>query len=62
VRKACLAAIVLLAVACATYTAKMELSRDLYYRGRYEEALTGLDKLVKDASGRDHYLFLLERG
>ena len=61
-RKACLTSVVLLAVACATYTAKMELSRDLYYTGRYEEALTGLDKLVKDASGRDHYLFLLERG
>ncbi|MGD1048623.1 MAG: hypothetical protein ABR899_07735 [Candidatus Krumholzibacteriaceae bacterium] len=61
-RKAFLATIVLLAVACATYTSRMELSRDLYYGGRYGDALTNLDKLVKDAAERDYYLFLLERG
>ena len=53
---------VLLAVACATYSSRMELSRDLYYGGRYEDALAGLNKLVNDASGKDYYLFLLERG
>ncbi|HVO76753.1 MAG TPA: hypothetical protein VMT60_02090, partial [Candidatus Bathyarchaeia archaeon] len=61
-RKACLATIVLLAVGCATYTSRMELSRDLYYDGRYGDALANLDKLVKDAAERDHYLLLLERG
>ena len=60
-RKAFLTTMVLLAVACATYTAKMELSRDLYYDGRYEEALRDLNKLANDAAGRDYYLFLLER-
>jgi hypothetical protein len=40
----------------------MELSRDLYYEGRYEEALVKLDKLVADASGKDRSLLLLERG
>jgi len=62
VRKAFVATIVLLAVACATYTSRMEISRDLYYGGRYGDALANLDKLVKDAAGRDYYLFLLERG
>jgi tetratricopeptide (TPR) repeat protein len=61
-RKACSAALLLLAVACATYTSRMELSRDLYYNARYDEALANLDKLVSDASDRDHYLLLLERG
>ncbi|MFA4948242.1 MAG: hypothetical protein WC674_07025, partial [Candidatus Krumholzibacteriia bacterium] len=42
--------------------ARMELSRDLYYGARYGEALANLDKLVKDASDRDYYLLLLERG
>ncbi len=61
-RKAGLAALLLLAVACATYTSRMELSRDLYYGERYGEALANLDKLVKDAPDRDYYLLLLERG
>lgn len=61
-RKAGLAALLLLAVACATYTSTMELSRDLYYDARYDDALVHLDKLVTDASDRDHYLLLLERG
>ena len=61
-RKACCAAFLLLVVACATYTARMELSRDLYYGARYDEALANLDELVKDASDRDYYLLLLERG
>jgi hypothetical protein len=61
-RKACLAALLLLAVACATYTSRMELSRDLYYGERYDDALVNLDKLVKDAPDRDYYLLLLERG
>lgn len=52
----------LLAVGCATYTAKMQQSRDLYYDGRYEEALCTLRSLADEASGRDRYLFLLERG
>jgi len=52
----------LIALSCATYTAKMEFSRDLYYMGRYEEALAGLNNLAADASGRDYYLYLLERG
>jgi hypothetical protein len=62
VKKTFLVGALLLAVACATYTSRMELSRDLYYDGRYEDALSGLNKLVKDASGRDHFLLLLERG
>ena len=61
-RKAGLAALLLLAVACATYTSTMDLSRDLYYDGRYDDALVHLDKLVADASDRDYYLLLLERG
>ena len=61
-RKAGLAALLLLAVACATYTSTMDLSRDLYYNGRYDEALVHLDKLVTDAPDRDYYLLLLERG
>ena len=61
-RKACCAVFLLLAVACATYTSRMELSRDLYYNARYDEALANLDKLVSDASDRDYYLLLLERG
>lgn len=61
-KKAFLAAAVLFAVACATYTSRMELSRDLYYDGRYDDARANLDKLVDDASGKDYYLLLLERG
>ena len=61
-KKAFLVAALLLAVACATYTSRMELSRDLYYDGRYEDALGGLNKLVEDSSGKDHFLLLLERG
>jgi hypothetical protein len=61
-RKAGCAALLLLAVACATYTSTMDLSRDLYYDGRYDEALVHLDKLVTDAPDRDYYLLLLERG
>ncbi len=53
----------LVAVAgCATYTAKMQQSRDLYYDGQYEEALGKLHDLTDEAAGRDQYLFLLERG
>ncbi|MDD4857288.1 MAG: hypothetical protein PHD74_04180 [Candidatus Krumholzibacteria bacterium] len=61
-KKAFLAAAVLLAVACATYTSRMELSRELYYDGRYDDARANLDKLVKNASGKNRYLLLLERG
>ncbi|HUV36703.1 MAG TPA: hypothetical protein VMX58_07180 [Patescibacteria group bacterium] len=50
------------AAGCATYTAKMEGSRDLYYDGRYEEALRELHALTDEASGRDQYLLFLERG
>lgn len=64
VKKRCLAATAFLAIAigCATYTSRMELSRDLYYEGRYGESLEGLNKLVKKAASRDHCLLLLERG
>jgi tetratricopeptide (TPR) repeat protein len=62
VKKAFLVAMLLLAVACATYTSRMELSRELYHEGRYNDALGDLNKLVGDASGRDYYLLLLERG
>ena len=61
-KKAFLVATLLFVVACATYTSRMQLSRDLYHDGRYEDALSGLNRLVKDASGRDYYLLLLERG
>jgi hypothetical protein len=61
-KKALCAGLLLLVVACTTYTSRMELSRDLYYDARYDEALGTLDKLVKEAPDRDHYLLLLERG
>jgi hypothetical protein len=58
-----LCAVVLLAAAgCATYTSRMQASRDLYYDGRYDAALTGLTKLVDGASDRDVSLLLVERG
>jgi hypothetical protein len=49
-------------VGCATYTAKMQQSRNLYYDRQYEEALEKLHDLTDEAAGRDQYLFLLERG
>lgn len=61
-KRACLAGAALLVAACATYTGKMELSRDLYDGGRYEEARRGLDELVGEAPERDRHLLLLERG
>jgi uncharacterized protein len=61
-RKAFCAALLLFAVACATYTATLEHSRDLYYDASYDAALSSLDKLVAESSDRDHYLLLLERG
>jgi hypothetical protein len=62
VKKAFLVALLLLGVACATYTSKMERARDLYDDGRYGEALAGLDRLVKDSSAKDYFLLRLERG
>jgi tetratricopeptide (TPR) repeat protein len=61
-KRSILVFVLLLALGCATYTAKMQQSRDLYYDGRYEEALGKLHSLADEASDRDRYLFLLERG
>jgi len=55
-------AALLLASGCSTYTSKMEVSRDFYYAGEYERAIGSLTSLIKDASGNDVCLYLLERG
>lgn len=61
-KKPAIVCMLLIVVGCATYTAKMERSRDLYYDGEYEQALGELRTLAGEAAGRDQYLFLLERG
>jgi tetratricopeptide (TPR) repeat protein len=55
-------AIALLFIGCATYTSKMQHSREAFYDGQYEEALEDLNELLAEAKGSDHYLFRLERG
>jgi len=62
VRKIVLTISLLLSIGCATYTSKMELSRDYYHQGRYEDALAGINELVDKAGGNDLSLYLLERG
>ncbi len=47
---------------CATYSSKMEVSRDFYYAGEYENALSSIDGLIKKSADRDIYLYYLERG
>lgn len=54
--------VLLLAAGCSTYTSKMEVSRDFYYAGEYEQAIGSLTSLIKDASDDDVCLYLLERG
>lgn len=61
-KKPLFAIVVILAIGCATYTSRMELSRELYYDGRYGRALKELDRLAEDARGADRFLLLLERG
>ncbi|MBN1165300.1 MAG: hypothetical protein JXB45_12020 [Candidatus Krumholzibacteriota bacterium] len=61
-KKIVVLAVLLLTAGCSTYTSRMEVSRDLYYEGQYQEALLSVNKLVKDASDNDIYLYLLERG
>jgi tetratricopeptide (TPR) repeat protein len=61
-RRAICAVLLLAAAGCATYTSRMQTSRDLYYGGRYDLALAGLTKLVGEASDRDVSLLLVERG
>jgi tetratricopeptide (TPR) repeat protein len=60
-RLAC-AAIALLVIGCATYTSKMQRSREAFHEGDYGEALEELNGLLADAKGGDHYLYRLERG
>lgn len=62
VRKALFACILVVVAACATYTSRMQLSRDLYYGARYEESLRSLDRVLGDAKERDRSLLLVERG
>jgi hypothetical protein len=62
VRRLAFAAIALLVIGCATYTSKMQHSREAFYEGQYEEALEDLNKLLAEAKGSDHYLYRLERG
>jgi hypothetical protein len=62
VKRLITAVVLLLAVGCASYTSKMHQSRDFFYDGRYEEALSGLDELLSEAEGNDYYLYRLERG
>jgi tetratricopeptide (TPR) repeat protein len=57
-----LAAILLAAVACATYTSRMQTARDLYFDERYDDAVSGLTALIEDASNRDASLLYVERG
>lgn len=52
----------LLAAGCATYTARMAASGELYYEADYDGALGKLDGLVEEASNEDIKLLLLERG
>ncbi|MBN1884878.1 MAG: hypothetical protein JW876_05090 [Candidatus Krumholzibacteriota bacterium] len=63
-RKPLIACALLAAVAlgCATYTGRMTATRDLYYRGAYEDALGSLDELLAGAGENDRSLYLLERG
>ena len=62
IRKILVFAVLITAVGCSTYTSKMEISRDFYYAGEYEQAIGSLTALIKDASDNDVCLYLLERG
>lgn len=57
-----LAAAVVLAAGCATYTSRMAVPGELYYEADYVRAIEELDGLVADASNEDVHLLLLERG
>jgi len=57
-----IAALLLIAAGCATYTSKMQESRDSFFGGRYDDALSGLDELIGEAKGNDRFLYRLERG
>ena len=57
-----IAALLLIAAGCTTYTSKMQESRDSFFDGRYDDALTGLDELINGAKGNDLFLYRLERG
>ena len=61
-RRVIIAALLIVAAGCTTYTSKMQESRDSFFDGRYEEALIGLDELIGEAKGNDLYLYRLERG
>jgi tetratricopeptide (TPR) repeat protein len=61
-RRILIAAVLFIAAGCATYTSKMQMSRDDFFDGRYDEALTGLDELISEAKGSDLFLYRLERG
>ncbi|MCU0640303.1 MAG: hypothetical protein MUF59_10625 [Candidatus Krumholzibacteria bacterium] len=62
IRKILVFAVLVTAAGCSTYTSKMEISRDFYYAGEYEQAIGSLTALIKDASDNDVCLYLLERG
>ncbi len=57
-----IAALLFIVSGCATYTSKMQESRDDFFDGRYDEALIGLDELIGEAKGNDLFLYRLERG
>ena len=57
-----LALLLLVAAGCSTYTSKMEESRESFFEGRYDEALSGLGELIEGAKGNDLFLYRLERG
>jgi tetratricopeptide (TPR) repeat protein len=61
-RRILITALLFLAAGCATYTSKMQESRDSFFDGRYDEALSGLDELISEAKGNDLFLYHLERG
>ena len=62
VRGYLIAALLLIAAGCATYTSKMQESRDSFFDGHYEDALSGLSGLIGEAKGNDIFLYRLERG
>lgn len=61
-RRTFLLALVLFASGCATYTARMQTARDLYFEEKFDASISNLSALMKKASRRDLGLLLLERG
>ncbi|HSG27610.1 MAG TPA: hypothetical protein VLA34_03950 [Candidatus Krumholzibacterium sp.] len=61
-KKALILVILLVTAGCSSYTMKMEVSRDLYYAGEYDDAIIALNELIEKSSGNDRHLYLAERG